>query len=161
MSQCLPGLKKLLFHFLIIIMKRIISLLVFCLIVSTSHAQSTDEKEVAATVEKFKMALLDPTKENLDELTASALSYGHSSGKLEDKATFIQSLISKSSDFVTMELTQQTIKVVGNIAIVRHNLQAETADGGKPGNAKIGVMLIWLKQQGKWKLLARQAFKLV
>jgi ketosteroid isomerase-like protein len=142
-------------------MKRLLYLLSFCFVINTAtYAQSANEKEVAATVEKFKKALLDPTKENLDELTAPELSYGHSSGKMEDKATFMQSLISKSSDFVTMELSQQTIKIVGNTAIVRHNLNAETVDGGKPGTAKIGVLLIWQKQQGKWKLLARQAFKL-
>lgn len=143
-------------------MKRLLCLFSFCFVISIgTYAQSADEKEVAATVEKFKKALLDPTKENLDELTAPELSYGHSSGKMEDKATFMQSLISKSSDFVTMELSQQTIKIIGNTAIVRHNLNAETVDGGKPGTAKIGVLLIWQKQQGKWKLLARQAFKLL
>ncbi len=142
-------------------MKRLLYLFSFCFVISTgTYAQIANEKEIAATVEKFKKALLDPTKENLDELTAPELSYGHSSGKMEDKATFMQSLISKSSDFVTMELSQQTIKIVGNTAIVRHNLNAETVDGGKPGTAKIGVLLIWQKQQGKWKLLARQAFKL-
>jgi hypothetical protein len=142
-------------------MKKFLYLISLCIISTTvSYAQSADEKQVATTVEKFKKALLDPTKENLDELTAPELSYGHSSGKMEDKATFMQSLISKSSDFVTMELSQQTIKIVRNTAIVRHNLNAETIDGGKPGTAKIGVLLIWQKQQGKWKLLARQAFKL-
>ncbi len=142
-------------------MKKFLYLISLCIIsTSVSYAQSADEKQVAATVEKFKKALLDPTKENLDELTATELSYGHSSGKMEDKATFMQSLISKSSDFVTMELSQQTIKIVGNTAIVRHNLNAETVDGGKAGTAKIGVLLIWQKQQGQWKLLARQAFKL-
>ncbi len=143
-------------------MKKFLYLISLCIIsTSVSYAQSADEKQVAATVEKFKKALLDPTKENLDELTAPELSYGHSSGKMEDKATFMQSLISKSSDFVTMELSQQTIKIVGNTAIVRHNLNAETVDGGKAGTAKIGVLLIWQKQQGQWKLLARQAFKLL
>jgi ketosteroid isomerase-like protein len=143
-------------------MKKTIYFICCCLIISTvSYSQSADERQVETTVESFRKALIDPTKESLDALTAPELSYGHSSGKLEDKATFMASLISKASDFVTVELTQQTIKVVGNTAIVRHNLTAQTNDGGKPGTAKLGVLLIWQKQQGKWKLLARQAFKLL
>jgi hypothetical protein len=134
-------------------MKKTIYFICCCLIISTvSYSQSADERQVETTVESFRKALIDPTKESR---------YGHSSGKLEDKATFMASLISKASDFVTVELTQQTIKVVGNTAIVRHNLTAQTNDGGKPGTAKLGVLLIWQKQQGKWKLLARQAFKLL
>ncbi len=142
-------------------MKRILCLISFCLVISAaSYAQSADEKQVAAAVESFRKAIIDPTQENLGALTATELSYGHSGGKMEDKATFIESLVSKLFDFVTVELTQQTIKIVGNTAIVRHNLMADTNDGGKPGTAKIGVLQIWQKQQGKWKLLARQAFKL-
>ena len=80
---------------------------------------------------------------------------------MEDKTAFVQSLVSKTSDFVTMDLTQQTIKIVGNTALVRHNLNGETIDSGKPGTARLGVLLVWQKQQGKWKLLARQAFKLL
>lgn len=143
-------------------MKRILCLFSVCLILCiASNAQPAAEKQVAAAVESFRKALIDPTKENLDMLTARELSYGHSSGKLEDKATFIESLVSKLFDFVTVDLTQQTIKIIGDIAIVRHNLSGETNDGGKPGTAKIGVMQVWQKQQGKWKLLARQAFKLL
>ena len=142
-------------------MKRILCIITLCISVSTlSFAQSADEKEVAAAVESFRKALIDPTQASLDALTAPELSYGHSSGKLEDKAAFIDALVSKRSDFVTADLTQLTIKIVGNTAIVRHNLVAEINDGGNAGTTKLGVLLIWQKTQGKWKLLARQAFKL-
>jgi hypothetical protein len=143
-------------------MKRLLCFICCCLVLTIStHAQSADEKKVAAAVESLRKALIDPTKEQLDELTAPQLSYGHSSGKMEDKSTFIESLTSKLFDFVTVELTQQTINIVGNTALVRHNLTGTTNDGGKPGTARIGVLQVWQKQQGKWKLLARQAFKLV
>lgn len=143
-------------------MKKILYFISLCLVLTNAtYAQSADEKQVAAAVENFRKALIDPTKENLNALTAPELSYGHSSGKMEDKATFIESLVSKLFDFVTVELSQQSIKIVGNTAIVRHNLMGETNDGGKPGTAKIGVLQIWQKQQGKWKLLARQAYKLL
>jgi ketosteroid isomerase-like protein len=50
--------------------------------------------------------------------------------------------------------------VVGNNAIARHIFSAETESGGKPGSARVGVMQVWAKQDGRWKLLARQAFRL-
>jgi ketosteroid isomerase-like protein len=111
-------------------------------------------------VETLRKAMVDPTKETLSKLTAEELSYGHSSGKIQDKAQFIEALTSNASDFVSIELTEQTIKLAGNVAIVRHTLSANTNDGGKPGTVKLHILTVWQKQRGQWKLLARQAVKL-
>lgn len=122
--------------------------------------QTKDESAVANAVESLRKAMIDPDKAALDNITAAELSYGHSSGKIEDKAAFMDALLAKRSDFVSIELTEQTIQVIGNTAVVRHKLSANTNDNGNPGTVKLGVMLIWQKQHNEWKLLARQAFKL-
>ncbi len=122
-------------------------------------AQSKDEQAVGAAVESLRKALIDPTKTNLDALVLDELTYGHSNGNIQDKAIFEEALLNKSSDFVTIDLTNQTIKVVGNTAWVRHILSATTNDGGKPGTTHLSVLLIWVKQKGQWRLLARQAVK--
>ena len=116
-------------------------------------------KEVAAAVESLRKALIDPTKENLDAIAMDELTYGHSNGVIQDKAAFEEALLTKKSDFVTIDLTDQTIKVVGNMAWVRHTLSATNNDGGKPGTAHLYVLLVWTKAKGKWRLLARQAVK--
>lgn len=126
-----------------------------------SLSQSKDEKDVAAAVETLRKAMIDGTEASLKNITAEELSYGHSSGKVEDKTSFVANIASGSSDFKTIDLTEQTIRIVDNIAIVRHKLVAETADNGKPGNPNLHVVLIFQKQKGNWKLLVRQAVKLV
>jgi ketosteroid isomerase-like protein len=125
-----------------------------------SKDKSKDEGAVAIAVESLRKALVDPEKAALDALVLDELTYGHSNGNLQDKAAFEEALLNKSSDFVTIDLTNQTIKVVGNTAWVRHTLTAATNDGGKPGNAHLSVLLVWLKQKGQWRLLARQAVKI-
>ncbi len=122
-------------------------------------AQTSSEKEVAAAVESLRKALIDPTKSNLDNIVLDELTYGHSNGVIQDKAAFEEALLTGKSDFVTIDLTDQTIKVVGNTAWVRHTLTATNNDGGKPGQAHLYVLLVWMKQKGQWKLLARQAVK--
>jgi ketosteroid isomerase-like protein len=121
--------------------------------------QDKEETAVAAAVESFRKALIDPDKETLDRLTLDQLTYGHSSGLIQDKAEFMEALLNGKSDFVSIELTQQTIQVAGKTAWVRHILSATTNDGGKPGQAKLSVLLVWQKQKGQWRLLARQAIK--
>jgi hypothetical protein len=121
---------------------------------------SNEETAVASRVEAFRKALIDPTGVILKELTSKDLSYGHSSGVLQDQNVFIEKLLNGESDFVTIEFQNQTIQINGDVAIVRHNLAAHTKDSGVEKDIKIGIMLVWKKQKNKWLLIARQAFKL-
>jgi hypothetical protein len=47
-----------------------------------------------------------------------------------------------------------------NNTIARHIFSAETESDGKASFARVGVLQVWLKQDGRWKLLARQAYSL-
>ena len=129
------------------------------LICNVTFGQSKQEKQVAEAVDALKKAMIDPDSTTLANLTFAELSYGHSGGKVEDRQDFVQTLVSGKSDFVSIDLTDQTIKVVGNTAIVHHTLSAQTNDGGNPGTVKLTVMYTWQKQKGKWKMLVRQAVR--
>ncbi len=142
-------------------MKTSLILLIFCLVLPiAASAQSKEETEVTAAVETLKKAMLDANKQQLEAILADELSYGHSSGKIEDKAAFVEALVSGKSDFITMDLSEQTVKVVGNTALVRTHLTGNVNDNGTANTVNLGVLLVWQKQKGQWKLLARQAFKL-
>ncbi|MGJ7563122.1 nuclear transport factor 2 family protein [Variovorax sp. GB1R11] len=118
------------------------------------------QPEVAAAAERLRIAMIDPTSAALGALVADDLSYGHSGGKVDTKASFIADLMDGKSDFVTITITEQTIKVVdANTAIVRHSLAADTNDSGKPGKVALKILGVWQKQGGNWKLLARQAVR--
>lgn len=126
-----------------------------------SFGQSKEQQAIANAVEKLRKAMIDGDKLGLENLTADSLSYGHSSGKVENKAEFVENIASGKSDFVTIEISEQTITIQNNVAIVRHVLNGTNNDGGKPGVLKLRVMLIWEKEKTGWKLLARQAIKIV
>ena len=69
-------------------------------------------------------------------------------------------LLTMASDFVSIDLTEQTISISDDVAVVRHVLNAKTNDGGKPAEVHLKVLLIWQKGKSGWKLLARQAIKI-
>lgn len=134
--------------------------LLIALFQSDAVAQSRKEKAVAKAVESLRKALIEGDSATLEALTQPGLSYGHSSGRVEDKASFIRSLTSGASDFVTIDLGEQTVRVVDRTAIVRHTLSAQTNDNGKPGSVKLAILTIWEKEGSRWKLLARQAVRI-
>jgi ketosteroid isomerase-like protein len=139
--------------------KKLICLIMISGIINSTMAQTKEETAVTAAVETLRKAMVDGDKAGLQKVTADQLSYGHSSGRVEDKATFVDNIASGKSDFVTIDLTNQTVAVAGDAAIVRHTLAATTNDGGTPGSVKLNILLVWQKQKGEWKLLARQAVK--
>ena len=126
---------------------------------AATGSSASAEQSVAAAAEKLRVAMIDPTPAALTALVADDLSYGHSGGRVDTKDSFIGDLIAGKSDFVTIVITDQTIKVVGNTAIVRHALTADTNDSGKPGKVQIKILGVWQQQGGQWKLLARQAVR--
>jgi ketosteroid isomerase-like protein len=122
-------------------------------------AQNKDSIAVVAAVEQLRLAMISGIQDELNAIASDQLSYGHSGGHVEGKKEFVEKIASGKSDFVTIELTEQTIMVVGKTAIIRHALNATTNDSGKPGTVKLKVMLVFQKEKGKWVMLARQAVK--
>ena len=142
-------------------MKKIFSVILFFFFPAmVIYAQSKQEKEVAASIDALYKAMIDSDKNALENLCADELSYGHSSGKVEDKAAFVEGLLGGPIDFLTIDITDQTIKLVGKTAIVRHTFSSKVLNKGNPDTLKLGMLLVWKKQKGKWKLLARQAVKI-
>lgn len=130
------------------------------LFVLVSYVSFAQEADVAKAVESLKQALLDGKKESLEKIAHANLTYGHSSGLIEDKAAFVEALASGKSDFVSINISDQVIKVSGNTATVRHKLSGETMNNGTTTPINLSVLLVFVKEKGDWKLLARQAVKI-
>lgn len=131
-------------------------------------AQSKDSKDkdkeavaaVSDAVIELTKAMLAPDKAKLESLIADQLSYGHSSGLVQDKAAFIDTIVGKKTVYKSIELSKQTIAISGNDAIVRHAWMSESGSGdGNWTVSKLGVLQVWQKQGSSWKLLARQGYK--
>ena len=143
-------------------MKLLLSLMVCCLVSTTILlAQSADEKAVAATVEKLRKAMIAADKATLESLVMDELSYGHSSGLVENKAEFVDEFVTGKTVFLdNLTFSDQTIKLAGDAAIVRHRLMGDTNNNNVPGKVDIIILMVWKKNKGEWKLLARQAAKI-
>jgi ketosteroid isomerase-like protein len=123
-------------------------------------AQSGDEAAVAQAVEALRKAALAKDRNQFEALLSDQLSFGHSAGRVETKAQFIEDATGPRSVWKFIDQTNQTIQITGNNAIVRHNLAGETESAGKTSAVKIGVLMVWQKESGRWKLLARQAYRI-
>ena len=93
---------------------------------TTSFAQSADETAVAKAVDGLGKAMLAADKAQLEALLADKLSYGHSAGRIETKAEFLDIVAGKKTIYKSITLTEPSITVAGDHAIVRHIFAVET-----------------------------------
>ncbi len=125
--------------------------------VGPASAQSPDDAALTAAIETLREGLQKADKAKLDAVTADNLSYGHSAGKIENKAEFIAGVLARKAVVKSLAFTVPKQAISGNSAIARHFYESESEEAGKTTKIKIGVLQVWQKVDGKWKLYARQA----
>jgi hypothetical protein len=123
---------------------------------------AADDDAVAKNLEAFRAAQVAANAEALASLCAAELSYSHSDGRVEDKATFIANATSGKSKFLSLEYKDPSIRVVGPAAIVRFHWlgEQEAMADGKKSSTNLHILMNWHKQGSDWKLLSRSATKL-
>jgi hypothetical protein len=119
--------------------------------------QSADVAAVEQAGEKLRKLMINPDRPALDKIFADQLSYGHSDGRVQTKAEFVDALVNGKSVFKSISLTGQTVSIVGDIAIVRHRFEADAVSKGTPALPRINILQVWQKQDGVWRVLVRQA----
>ena len=123
-------------------------------------AQSPDEEYLTLAIEKLTLVMMNPDSAVLADLVSDDLEYVHSSGTVRDKKGFINEFMKGQTNVTNVVFSNQTIKFSGDLAIVRHRMVADAHNPGYPALIDIVVMMVWKKEQGHWKMLARQAAKL-
>ena len=137
-----------------------ITFLLPTLLAYTCRAQTQDETQLTQRLERFRMAMIQPDSAVLADLASDDLEYVHSSGTVRNKQEFINEFMKRWTNFSKVTITNQTIKITGDDAIVRHRLVADAHNPGYPAVVDIIVLMVWRKEGGKWKMLARQAAKI-
>jgi ketosteroid isomerase-like protein len=125
-------------------------------------AASADEDAVAKNVEAFRAAQVAADAKAFDALCAAELSYSHSDGRVEDKATFIANATNGKSKFLSLAYEEPKIHVVGPAAIVRFHWvgESQSVADGKKSATNLHILMNWQKQGSDWKLLSRASTKL-
>ena len=130
------------------------------LLSGSAGADAADEAAVTQSVETLRKALLEQDKAKLDQVASTQISYGHSDGRVETKDQFITGVMTRKQTVKSLAFPELKVAVVGNAAVVRHIYLSDSELEGKATTTRIGALQVWQKQDGGWKLLARQGFRL-
>jgi hypothetical protein len=124
-------------------------------------AEAADQTAVEQAVETLRQALLDRDLGKLRDLLVDELSYGlWPGGGIQNKYEFIGHIARQDPIYLSLTYSDPSITIAGNNAIVRHRESVEADSRAKRHySLEFGVLQVWQKQDGEWRLLARQGWK--
>ncbi|WP_166678977.1 nuclear transport factor 2 family protein [Paraburkholderia sp. BL6665CI2N2] len=140
-------------------MKKFLMIVAGSLIFLDASANTSDEYAVNDAMNRLSAAMIAGDPQKMRDLTSEALSYGHSNGRVQDRAAFIDTIASGQTHYRRIDLTHTTTVVTGDNAVVRDHFSGTTESDGKFAEVDFDVLLVWQKRNGVWKLLARQGYK--
>ena len=125
-------------------------------------AQSKDEKQIIAQTDLLSHIVFGDTKDSntLEGLFAKTATYGHSHGNVQTREQAITGILHNQSTYTNTSVSNMSVIFNGddNVSIVRYLFKAtENTKDGKANPLNLNIMLVWIKEKGKWKLFGRQA----
>lgn len=139
-------------------MKRLLVVL-FVATAFVASAQSKDGKELIARTYLLSHTVFG-TKDSLtlEDLFAKQATYGHSHGNLQTREEAIKGISNNKSNYTDTSVTILKVIIENNTAIVRHLFKGnEHKVDGSVTPLNFTMMLVWIKEKGKWRLMGRQA----
>jgi sugar phosphate isomerase/epimerase len=117
-----------------------------------------NRQAIEISVEQLHRAMVEADSLQLHNLTTEELTYGHSSGSIEDRDTYIGSILG-GDDYISIDFTDQDITIKDDMAWVRGNINIVLMTDGKENPINLKVLYVFGRQDGYWKLFSRQAVR--
>ncbi len=129
---------------------------------SLTFAQSKKERQLIERTYLLSHTVFGTKdRSTLEDLFARNATYGHSGGKLETRDEAITNISNNSSTYADTAVSNIHVIIEDDVAIVRHLFKArEIKKDGTVVPLNFSMMLVWVKEKQKWRLMGRQAVKL-
>jgi ketosteroid isomerase-like protein len=139
-------------------MRTVITILLLFAFSSVMAQAGKDDLKKAIT--DLNKALLQKDSVTLKRLLHEDLTYGHSTGWIENRQEVIRNLYNGKLTYTKIEQQEPKIWVEGKTALVRKDAIAAIMLDGKPQDLKLHVLQVWVKTKKGWQLMSRQSVKL-
>lgn len=137
-------------------MKTILSLALFALALTGA----TPEQDVANAEKAWSVAVMGNDYAALEKVLGDELIYTHSNGESDSKRLFIDNLKNNVRKYHAVEYDKQTVKVIGNTAMVSVMGKLKVTTRGTLGEVKVSFLHVYVKRGGAWQLVGHQSARL-
>ena len=136
-------------------------LLLLAIVVSSAHAadeailaavRAADNERVAATQAGDRA--------RLEAIYSQDLHYAHSNGKIDTQASYIASLVGRTTVYEKYDYQTRDFRAAGpGIVLMTGRVLIQSTSAGGRQNNDLNFLAVWREEGGKWRFLAWQSCK--
>lgn len=140
----------------------LLPLVAFCLAFSPSvRAEDARTATLAAADNARVAATKSADREKLTAIFSDDLRYAHSSGKVDTKQSYIESLTSGRTKYLTLDYEERTFTFPApGIALMTGRAHVKVANATGEVDMVLSFLSVWREENGHWRFLAWQSCKL-
>jgi ketosteroid isomerase-like protein len=121
------------------------------------------EKQVRKLEHERVAALVKGDLNSLDRILSDDLIYTHSTGRIDTKASLIDSIKSGAQKYEAMDHDDLAVRVFQKVALLTGKSSVRVRSGGASAELRsfqIRFMNVYAKQGGRWQMVAWQSTRL-
>lgn len=134
-------------------MKRLL-LLSFCALWLLMAGKPEDD--VKAAIDAWKTAVIKKDKATLEKLMHPQITYSHSNALMENREQAIAAFMAPTMTYKSIDLADTTYRTFGNTVLVQTKMTINNAQKGVDNTLTLSVLMVWVKDQGRWQMVGRQ-----
>ena len=143
------------------IQQLIMSLVVLPAVLLSTHAAAFQvERAIEALEDKRYEAMKRADREALEQLLADDLTYVHTSGRVETKSQFINSIESGEILYRSIDREDVQVRIYGSTAVVTGLANVTVELRGRVEHLRIRFIDVYVRQNGRWNMVAWQSTRL-
>ena len=116
----------------------------------TDAVRRADDARVVATVAA--------SRDQLGAIFSDDLVYTHSSGAVNDKASYVEAIASGKTKYISIEYESREFKAVApGIVLMRGRCLIHSSNSGNSVENHLAYLAVWREENGSWRFLAWQS----
>ncbi|MEO0494302.1 MAG: nuclear transport factor 2 family protein [Actinomycetota bacterium] len=116
---------------------------------------SDTELEIVSVLEDARItAMCEQRAETLERLLSDDLVYTHSSGSVDTKASFLDSVRNGPVQYRTVERSEDVVRLVGDTALFSGRAAIHLEFDGHPVDLDLRYLAVWVQHDGAWRFEA-------
>ncbi len=117
-----------------------------------SLVRAADDERVAATK--------SGDRARLDAIYSVDLHYAHSNGKIDTHASYLESLVTRSTIYEKYDYQTREFRPAGpGIVLMLGRVLVESRNASSKHQNDLNYLAVWREEKGKWRFLAWQSCK--
>ena len=140
----------------------LLPLVAFCLAFSNpAFAEDTRTATLVAADNARVAATKSADREKLNGIFSDDLRYAHSSGTVDTKKSYIESLTSGRTKYLTLDYEERAFTFPApGIALMTGRAHVTVANASGEVDMVLSFLSVWREENGQWRFLAWQSCKL-